>query len=138
MHLNRVCFEIYTMLIAPTQFDYNKYVIDYLTTYGVIYEDKIIALPQISVEHLLNSIRIFIQDYLTLMNMPQTDSNYIVMPINYLLHGFYDGVCNAISDTAASGSVYYNFPYRNARSFVPSKKSILLKGHLIYNGEIHI
>ena len=58
------------------------------------------------------------------------------MPINYLLYEHYDGICNYILDTAGSGSVYYNFPYLNARSFVSTKKKDILQGNLIFKGQL--
>lgn len=89
--------------------------------------NRILLFESIGRTKLLYSIEKFIDDYNLLETM--TGDNYIVSPINYLLHGLYDGIYNEANDTASVGSVKYI--YTNPRSFIASKKSTLLSGYLL-------
>ena len=122
---------------------YNKKNIDIknqLLEVGVINEkDKIhniSGLSEITLDEIIINIKLFLTDYTILMTTNPSDEHYIVMPINYLLYGKYDGIYNKIEDSGNSGSVSYVFPYKNARSFKSNKKSKILKGNLIFHEKL--
>lgn len=133
--LNEITNHLYNNQVS----DIDNYINDALTKNGVMREDKIYGVDElniISIENIITSIKVFLNDYILLMTTNIEDQHYIVMPINYLLYNVFDGVCNYNDDSGKTGSVFYNYPYRNARSYIASKKSNILRGHLIFNGQI--
>jgi hypothetical protein len=137
MFLNSCCYEIYTKKINKS--DIISFVVQELPKNGLILDnDKLYlrGLFDISLDEIVKTITDFLFDYNKLMSESPELENYIVMPINYLLHERYDGICNYINDSGGSGSVFYEFPYLYARSFVATKKSKILKGKLIFKGHV--
>ena len=135
--LNEIAYYIYNNKIS----NINNYIEKTLTDKLVLHKNKILGIDElniISLQNIITSVLSFLNDYKLLMATKPEEEHYIVMPINYLLYHVYDGICNYNDDSGKTGSVFYNFPYRNARSYVASKKSHILIGRLIFNGEYHM
>jgi hypothetical protein len=130
--LNNVVFKIKNKSLKPSEvleiFEENGFYCSdsSISSFNEI-DVPVVLFSSIGKFKLLDAIQRFITDYILLESI--TENNFIVMPINYLLHGLYDGIYNLANDTANGGSVY--FDYSNPRSFIATKKSTILTGCLL-------
>jgi len=135
MKLNEICFKLYELIITEKeQFNFD----DYSPTIISLFEHLVVGIKGLSIltsERIIYSIKTFLTDYIMLMNTNPLEEDYIVMPINYLLYGLYDGICNSIDDSGKTGSVSYI--YTNPRSYKRSfagEKIKSLRGNRIFDG----
>ena len=130
--INKICFEVYTLLSQNRDAVFDMF-IPQIT--AVIEPIEVTAvMQQLTIEIIIIGIMRFINDYSALMSYSSEGENYIVMPINYLLEGLYDGIYNPQSDNPANGSVAYI--YTNPRSYKRAfgrPDGATLKGRLIHN-----
>jgi hypothetical protein len=92
----------------------------------------------VTVNDIVNIVRVFIHDYSRLMQTNKVDENYVLLPINYLAYlKNFDGVLNRINDIPSIGSVKYIFDSSyGARGYITDyKRPELLRGQLFFSRE---
>jgi hypothetical protein len=139
MQLNMLCTKIFNDNIPITP----ENVVTILNSNHLYQNENLTydGIPNtiISVDDIVNIVRVFIQDYSRLMQTNKHNENYVLLPINYLAYlKNFDGVLNRINDIPSIGSIKYIFDSSyGARGYITDyKRPELLRGQLIFSREL--